>query len=507
MVVAVKDEYYFSHDKDTSQAPSQPQTRRWRLRRLNPPDLRLRISERRLLLLGNDLLLLNAALLAALALRGGFPLTPTTILSLWKWFVTLGVIWWLWAQFFDIYDLARAASPLHSLRSSAMTVVAAVLTYTFTPALTPPLQARSLHLLFGLAALLGIALWRLSYALLFVQPSFNQRALIVGAGRAGRTLLAELQKASAHQANPFRGTGYELLGFIDDNPELIGQTVGGLPVLGDHKQLVQTAVAQRVDEVILAITFRHALSSGLFNALLMCREAGMRLTTMPTIYERLLKRVPVEHLGGDFHLVMPMNENQSERLYGLVKRGFDIAMALVGMIPLGLLIPIVALANRLTSPGPLFYTQERVGRSGQCFCIIKFRSMRPDAESNGAAVWACQNDPRVTPIGRFLRKTRLDELPQVINVLRGEMSIIGPRPERPEFVDRLAAAIPFYRARHAVRPGITGWAQVCYRYGDSVEDARLKLEYDLYYVTHCSFLLDLIILLKTAAIMLQFKGR
>jgi lipopolysaccharide/colanic/teichoic acid biosynthesis glycosyltransferase len=133
--------------------------------------------------------------------------------------------------------------------------------------------------------------------------------------------------------------------------------------------------------------------------------------------------------------------------------------------------------------------------------------MRPDAESNGKAVWACANDPRVTPIGRFLRKTRLDELPQTINILRGEMSLIGPRPERPEFVEMLAESIPFYRARHAVRPGITGWAQVCYRYGESVEDARIKLEYDLYYVTHCSFLLDIIILLKTAAIVLQFQGR
>ncbi|MDW8270628.1 MAG: hypothetical protein RMN24_15830, partial [Anaerolineae bacterium] len=350
----MKDEYFFSPDQDASQAP-QPQTRRWRFRRLHPPDLRLRISERRLLLLVNDLLLINIALLAALSLRSGIPLTLPVILSLWKWFVTLGVIWWLWAQFFDIYDLARAASPIHSLRSSAMTVVATVLVYTFTPILTPPLQARSLHVLFGVAALLGIALWRLSYALLFVQPSFNQRALIVGAGRAGRTLLAELQKASGNQTNPFRGTGYELLGFIDDNPELIGQTIGGLPVLGDHKQLVQTAVAQRVDEIILAITFRHALSPALFDTLLLCREAGMRLTTMPTIYERLLKRVPVEHLGSDFHLVMPMHENQSERLYGLFKRGFDIVMALVGLVVLGLLIPLVFLANRISSPGPLFY--------------------------------------------------------------------------------------------------------------------------------------------------------
>jgi lipopolysaccharide/colanic/teichoic acid biosynthesis glycosyltransferase len=201
-----------------------------------------------------------------------------------------------------------------------------------------------------------------------------------------------------------------------------------------------------------------------------------------------------------------MADTFSERFYELGKRALDIVLALLGLVGMGVLIPIIALANRLTSPGPLFYTQERVGRAGTVFSILKFRSMHPRAEAVSGTVWAQPNDPRITPIGRYLRKTRLDELPQVINVLRGEMSIIGPRPERPEFVAKLAAELPFYRARHAVRPGITGWAQVCYRYGNSVEDARIKLEYDLYYVVHRGFLLDLTILLKTAAIILQGKG-
>jgi lipopolysaccharide/colanic/teichoic acid biosynthesis glycosyltransferase len=173
---------------------------------------------------------------------------------------------------------------------------------------------------------------------------------------------------------------------------------------------------------------------------------------------------------------------------------------------LAAVVPMVALANALASPGPLFYTQTRVGSGGRTFRIYKFRSMRPDAESDGRAVWAQGDDPRITPVGRWLRRTRLDELPQCLNLLRGEMSVVGPRPERPEFVEQLSVAIPYYRARHAVRPGLTGWAQVHFRYGASVDDSRIKLEYDLFYVKHCSPLLDAQIMVRTAAIMVQMKG-
>lgn len=185
----------------------------------------------------------------------------------------------------------------------------------------------------------------------------------------------------------------------------------------------------------------------------------------------------------------------------------DLLVATGCLLILGLLIPLVALFNRLDTPGPLFYRQTRVGLGGRLFQVIKFRSMRADAEGGTGAVWAAADDPRITGVGRWLRKSRLDELPQVINVLRGEMSIIGPRPERPEFVDDLARQIPYYRARHAVKPGITGWAQVRYGYGNTVDDARTKLEYDLYYVRHASFYLDSLIALKTVGVMFKLQGR
>ncbi len=473
--------------------------------RISLPSLRLRVSERKLLLFLVDALLINGALLVALVAWTDFVVSAEVLLAYFRWFVTLTLVWLLCALFFDCYDLARAASTPHSVRSSSMAALIAVLVYTLTPFLTPPLQSRGLILLFAGLALGGVVGWRVAYAQIFIQPWFEQRALVVGAGIAGRHLAAALKTAPAG-ANPFRGTGYQLVAFVDDNPDRIGTTIEGVPVLDERGVLVSLAQALEVDEVILAITNRHTIADDLFDALLRCRELGLRVTTMSALYERLLGRVPVEHLGRDLHMAMPMEDTALDRFYGAVKRGCDVILALVGVWVVGTLAPFVALSNAITSPGPLFYRQQRVGKGGRCFEMLKFRSMVPDAEGDGSAVWADEDDPRVTPVGRWLRRTRLDELPQFINVLRGEMSLIGPRPERPEFTDNLARTVPFYRARHAVRPGISGWAQVRYRYGNSAEDAEIKLEYDLYYVKHTSLLLDLRILLLTLPVMLQFMG-
>jgi lipopolysaccharide/colanic/teichoic acid biosynthesis glycosyltransferase len=205
-------------------------------------------------------------------------------------------------------------------------------------------------------------------------------------------------------------------------------------------------------------------------------------------------------------MVVRVNETAGERLYHMAKRLSDIFMALCGLVLILLVTPFVALGNAILSPGPLFYRQQRVGKGGETFEMLKFRTMRPGAEDGVGPVWAGENDQRVTPVGRLLRCTRLDELPQCVNVLRGDMSIIGPRPERPEFVGQLAEELPFYRARQAVRPGITGWAQIQFEYGNSVDDAKVKLEYDLYYVKYANPLLDLRIVLQTIPVMLGMKG-
>lgn len=473
--------------------------------RIGLPSLRLRTSERKLLLLGMDLLIINLALVASVVIGWDQPTNAAALATPLKWYATLIVVWLLVAYFFDLYDLARAASTTTIVRSASLAAPAAALIYSFIPSLTPTLHSRSQIFVFVGLAWLGIVAWRVAYAQFFVQPHFRQRALVVGAGWAGRTLAATM-KVAPHDANPFRGTGYELVGFIDDNPAFAGSTVEGIPVLGNQESLLPMARALEIDEVIVAITHRHAIDDTLFDDLLRCREQGIHLSTMSDLYERLLSRVPVQHVGRDLTMALPSADASYHRLFSVVKRLIDLLAGAAGLVVLAVVIPFVALANRMGSPGPLFYRQVRVGRHGRPFQVLKFRSMIPDAEAASGAVWASAGDARITPVGRFLRRTRVDELPQLINVLRGEMSLIGPRPERPEFVEQLAATIPFYRARHAVRPGLTGWAQVQFRYGNSADDARIKLEYDLYYVKRASFLLDLRIALQTVPVMLLAKG-
>jgi exopolysaccharide biosynthesis polyprenyl glycosylphosphotransferase len=348
--------------------------------------------------------------------------------------------------------------------------------------------------------------WRVLYAWVFVQPGFQRRVLIVGAGRAG-TELARILAATPHNGNRYAGSGYRAVGFVDDDLTKVGAQVEGVPVLGNRHDLWRLVDQHKADTVVLAITNPNEVHPELLQGLLAAVEQGLRLVPMTALYEQLTGRVPVWHAGGNLHVVLRLEDSATRRLFLALKRLVDLAVAVVGMAILAVIAPLVAVANALWSPGPLFYRQVRVGLGGRAFPLFKFRSMAPDAESECGAVWADEGDPRVTPVGRLLRRAHLDELPQVWNILKGEMSLIGPRPERPEFVAILMAQVPFYQARHAVRPGITGWAQVRYRYGSSVDDARVKLEYDLYYIKHQSMYLEMSIVAKTAAAVLRLRGR
>jgi exopolysaccharide biosynthesis polyprenyl glycosylphosphotransferase len=215
----------------------------------------------------------------------------------------------------------------------------------------------------------------------------------------------------------------------------------------------------------------------------------------------------VSHLGDDYYVALTANIKATARTYRVVKRVMDMALALLMLLVTSPVLPLIALAIRLDSSGPIFFKQVRVGRGGKIFKIMKFRSMRQDAEANTGAVWAIDGDSRITRVGRFLRKSRLDEIPQLWNVLVGDMSFVGPRPERPEFDEELEREIPFYRARRAVRPGLTGWAQVSYGYGNTLRDALRKVEYDLYYIKNESLYLDLLIMLRTVSVVLKLGGK
>ncbi|MGD8807416.1 MAG: sugar transferase [Chloroflexota bacterium] len=478
-----------------------------RARKIRWPMSGLRASERRLLLRSGDITLLCISLGVAVAARTALLPNLGAALANIKWFVTLALVWLLFAAVFDVYDLGRAASISRSASSTGAAAAVASVSYLFIPWLTPPLENRSFGFLFVAAAVVSVLSWRLVYASLFAQAIFKRRLLVVGAGHSGQDLVSILRGAAGDGDVQLEATGYDIVGFVDDNAGLQGARVAAIPVLGSSGDLLRLVRGEDIDEVVVAITHTETIGPQLYEAILDCKEMGVPVVSMMTLYQRLTGRVPIEHASQNIEHATGQSDSAYLRMYGLAKRVVDLVGALVAAVPFCLLIPLVALTNVFASRGPLFFRQTRVGKGGHLFEVIKFRSMRPDAEDDSGAVWASQDDDRVTNVGRFLRRTHLDELPQVINVLRGEMSLVGPRPERPEFVATLSKSIPFYRARHAVRPGITGWAQIHQDYGDSYERAREKLEYDLYYLKRQSPILDTEIILRTITKVLRLKGR
>ncbi len=462
------------------------------------PGLSLRLSERKVLLYAADLLAVAAALLITLALRFPLPFGWQTVVIRPVWFGLLIVFWSVCAPVLNAYDLRSAARVPTGVAGGAAVALLVAAIYLFTPYITPPLLQSRLTAFIFVALMVGlVAAERAAYAGLLVQPTFRHRVLVVGAGWAGRSLIDALRTHA--------GTEYDPVGFVDDDPLRQGEEVDGLQVLGTSLDLVRLVRDRDTSEVILSITRHETLAARLVQALIDCHERGVQVTMMQAVYERLTGKVPVEHAGNNLHLVLPTDRDPN-RVYLFLKRGLDLLIGLLGSLVMLVLLPAIAAAITLEGPGPIFYRQVRVGRGGRFFTVFKFRTMVQHAEANGPQ-WAQETDERVTRVGHILRLLHLDELPQSINLLRGEMAFIGPRPERPEFASELEAVIPFYRARHAMRPGITGWAQVNYRYGRSVEDALIKLQYDLYYIKHCSVFLDAVILVRTLGLVLTLRGR
>jgi len=270
---------------------------------------------------------------------------------------------------------------------------------------------------------------------------------------------------------------FSIVGLIDDDPRKINCQVEGFPVLGGSEHLLSVIEREKVTDVIFAIS--NEMRPEMFRSLLAAEEQGVEITTMPTIYEKLFGRVPIMLLIG----------------------------GLVGLLLSAIVSPFIVLAIYLDTGLPVFYTQNRLGQNGQEYTIIKFRTMRKDAERDGKVRVTVENDERITRVGKFLRKSHLDEIPQFINVLRGEMSLVGPRAERSELVNELQERVPFYRARLLVKSGITGWAQINFGYAATVEDTIVKLEYDLYYIKHRNLLLDGMILLRSIGTVIGFKGQ
>ncbi|WP_280154001.1 TIGR03013 family XrtA/PEP-CTERM system glycosyltransferase [Piscinibacter sp. XHJ-5] len=324
-----------------------------------------------------------------------------------------------------------------------------------------------------------------------------RRVLIVGTGAEALSVATDLAADSAAR--------HLLVGFYPTSADEPAASLAGIPVPIFPMQLSIDDVVQkhRVDEVIVAV--REQRGGGVpMDQLLACRIRGIPVLDLAGFFERAKGEVPTDSLKASW-LVYGHGFVQ-DGVRTAVKRAFDLVMSLVLLLIASPIMVITAIAIKLDSRGPLIYRQERVGLGGRSFMCLKFRSMSVDAEKDGVARWATKNDSRVTRVGAFIRKCRIDELPQLISVLRGEMSLVGPRPERPSFVQQLQAEIPFYDIRHSVKPGVTGWAQVRYSYGASVEDARRKHQFDLYYVKNHSLFLDLLVLVETVSVVLFREG-
>ena len=422
------------------------------------------------------------------------------------WFATFILSWFCVTTVMQSYDMKRCFG-IRSVFETALAASIASMVYQWVPLpfITPTFPGRRLYILcLPIVSFTLIYIWRFTYARIFSQMMFKRRLLVVGAGRAGETLVAQLKTYDKDQAGD--GSCFQVLGFVDDKPEMADKSVHGLSVLGSSRDLASLVAQLKPDEIVIAITNLEAISNELFQAVIHCRATGSVVTTMATVYERLTAKIPLRHVGRNLQVLLPLERDPIYRLYVLLKRVSDVFFAITGITIMLFLAPIIWILNRINSPGPLMFSQERVGLMGKHYTVYKFRTMNVDAEKHGAQ-WAGERDPRITRHGHFMRKTRIDELPQMVNVLFGEMTLIGPRPERPQFVAQLEKEIPFYSLRHAHKPGLSGWAQVNYPYGASVEDSFQKLQYDLYYIKHQGFLLDTQIILRTINVVLGLKGR
>jgi sugar transferase (PEP-CTERM system associated) len=340
----------------------------------------------------------------------------------------------------------------------------------------------------------AVVVWRLLFLQVGRARGLQEHVLIVGTSAGARTVAREVLDQHDY--------AYKIVGFIDDDPAMLGRSIVNPKVIGTTADIVRLVREQRVDRIIVGLADRRGKLP--IEELLEAKLQGVRIEEPETTYERLTGKIMLDELKPSWLIFS--DGFRARKLTRAAKRGVDMVLAIAGMVLAAPLMALTAIAVRLDTPGPVVYAQERVGEHGRTFMVYKFRSMLADAERGGTPIWARDKDDRVTRVGRIIRLTRLDEIPQLWNVLRGDMSFVGPRPERPFFVEQLAEAIPFYRQRHAVKPGVTGWAQVRYRYGASIEDAREKLRYDLYYIKHMSIIFDLTIVFDTVKVILLRKG-
>lgn len=445
-----------------------------------------------LILLLTEIALVFACFLAATYLL--LPFEPEIFLfyedGIWRMSIVVTVVM-LALYFQDFYNTGGVRTKVLLLEKSIRTVAIVFFTQALMAYATPALLMPRWIILAGSALLLFVLpAWRLAFMAVFFRAMAQQKILFLGTN----TVVQEIAERIASHPE----LGMVALGYLDDAHAAGTALNAGAPVLGSYADLVKVVDEQKPDRVVVGLAERRQ-SLPMYD-LLDLRFRGLYIEEAARTYEATFGRVTTKALRPSYLI---FSSDLGPRPVSLkIQTLYSFLIAAVGLVLAAPIMLLVAIAVRLTSPGPMLFRQTRVGLNGETFTIYKFRSMRVDAEAKTGAVWATKNDPRVTPIGKYLRTLRLDELPQIFNVLRGEMSIVGPRPERPEFVQTLSEVIPFYRQRHSVKPGITGWAQINYKYGETIEDAIVKLEFDLYYIKNLSLSLDMYIIFHTLKAML-----
>ena len=411
------------------------------------------------------------------------------------WFYFLPFLWVI--LMVDLYDIRRAGRRKETLQGIGADALISVLLYLIVYFTSEPSSLPRRGIAFFIVFTSGLTLiWRMIYIQIFTASAFQRRVLVIGAGLAGGTLVRELKEI---HPSPF-----SIVGFVDDDQGKIGGKIEGIPVICQSGEMLQAIEREKISDLIFAITGQ--INPGMLQSLLVAEENGIEVSTYQNIYEEHLNRIPIFLLQSDWLVRSFVDQYHTSGFYDVGKRLVDILGGLIGTFFFLILLPFLYFAILVETGRPVFFKQTRLGKNGREYTITKFRTMIKNAEGDGKARMAQENDERVTRLGRILRKSHLDELPQFLNVLNGEMSLVGPRAERPEFVDHLQKRIPFYRARLFVKPGLTGWAQVNQRYAATVEETGTKLEFDLYYIKNQNLLLDIYILLRTVGQVIGLRG-
>ncbi len=455
------------------------------------------ISERKMILRLFDVFLV----LAALYLVGNtfeIQYLQASVTNIYMALVLAGYLN-LFGLIFELYNLQVASNEYQALKSTLLTVSTTVLVYLMTPVFSPELPPNRLQILvFYIVIFSTLILWRLFYVKFLASTRFLQNAVLICEEEQLEELVLGLENIDPH---------YKIVGYVS------ADTRGKDKSLHHHfvphikmNDLELFVKKNGVSEIVIASKNTQGITSDIYRQLLQLLESGKIIREYTQVYESKTHRIPVQFMAKDFYQFFPFSRSNQNKLYLSVIRCFEIGISFIGLTIGALISPLILFGNLLGNRGKLFYVQERVGKDGVVFNILKFRTMVKNAETNGA-VFTTPNDCRVTKFGKFLRKSRIDEIPQFINILKGDMAVIGPRPERPHFVNEIKDLMPFYETRHVIKPGLTGWAQVNYSYGETINDSLVKLQYDLYYIKHRSIYLDLNIAMKTITTVLFYRGQ